>query len=255
MRKFLFIVAGAAAAVALATACTDVTGAKNEILSIQFDTLASPSVVVGDSLRDTTGAIALPHVTAFSFSGGEVPTAVVRYHSADRGVTVDSITGLIRGDSVRSTPVRIVATVGDIQAEQRLTVTLRPDSMYAGNALDSIRYSLIDTTLNLSPAVTISLRHGAAGADSAVAAYLVSFAIVSPANSALADLVDDAGRKSRVDTTDASGLAGRRIRLHATLLSSPTLNDSIVINATAKYRGAVVKGAPVRLVVRIKPRG
>lgn len=253
MRKLVFIVTAVAGA--LFSACTDVTGAKNEILSIEFDSLASPSVVVGDSLRDTTGVIALPRVAAFNFSGESVPAAVVRYHSADRGVTVDSITGLIRGDSVRATPVRIIAAVGDIQAEQRLAVTLRPDSMRASNAVDSIRYSLIDTTLNLSPAVTISLRHGAAGADSAVASYLVSFAIVYPANSPLADLVDDTGRKSRVDTTDANGLAGRRIRLHATLLSSPTLNDSIVINATAKYRGAVVNGGPVRLVIRIKPRG
>lgn len=253
MRKLVTIVAASAAAVA--AACSDVTGAKNEILSIQFDPLAFPSVVVGDSLRDTTGVIALPHVTAFNFSGDKIPTVVVRYHTADRGVTVDSITGLIRGDSVRATPVRILATVGDIQAEQRLSVTLRPDSMYAANAVDSVRYSLIDTTLNLSSAVTVSLRHGAAGADSAVAAYLVSFAIVSPANPALADLVDEAGRKSHVDTTDTNGLAGRRIRLHATLLNSPTLNDSIVINATAKYRGKVIKGGPVRLVVRIKPRG
>jgi hypothetical protein len=251
VRKIFF---SAAAALVIAAACTDVTGAKNEILSVQFDTLAFPSVVVNDSLRDTTGAIALPHVTAFNFNGDTVPTAVVRYHSADRGVTVDSVTGLIRGDSVRATPVRIIATVAGIQAEQRLSVTLRPDSMSAANAVDSIRYSLIDTTLNLSPAVTVSLHHGAPGADTAVAAYLVTFAIVSPASSALADLVDEAGRKSRVDTTDANGLAGRRIRLHATLLSSPTVTDSIVINATAKYRGNVVKGAPVRLVVRIKPR-
>ena len=85
-------------------------------------------------------------------------------------------------------------------------------------------------------------------------AYLVSFSIVSQSNPALADLVDDGGRKSRVDTTDASGVAGRRIRLHATALSNPTQADSIIISATAKYRGAVVKGGPVRLVVRFKPR-
>jgi hypothetical protein len=244
----------AAASVMLEAACSDVTGGKNEILSIQFDTLASPSVVVGDSLRDSTGALALPRVIAFDFSGAPVPAAVVRYHTADRGVTVDSITGLIRGDSARVTPVRIIATVGDIQAEQRLAVTLRPDTMFASNGLDSIRYSLTDTTLNVSTPVTVSLKHGTAGADSAVNAYLVSFAIVSSPGSDLADLIDEAGRKSSVDTTDTNGLAGRRIRLHATHLSPPTLTDSIVINATAKYRGNVVKGAPVRLVVRIKPR-
>jgi hypothetical protein len=244
----------AAAVIALGFACTDVTGAKNEILSIQFETLASPSVVLNDSLRDTTGALALPHVTAFNFSGLPVLTPVVRYHAADRGVTVDSLTGLIRGDSLRATPVRIIATVGAIQAQQLLSISLRPDTMFAVNALDSVRYSLLDTTLNLSSAVTVSLRHGKAGADSAVSSYLVSFSIVSPANSALADLVDEGGRKSRVDTTDASGVAGRRIRLHATALSNPTQTDSIIINATAKYRGAVVKGGPVRLVVRFKPR-
>jgi hypothetical protein len=241
-------------ALAGAGACTDVTGAKNEVLSIQFDTLASPSVVLNDSLRDTTGALALPRVTAFNFSGLPVATPVVRYHSADRGVTVDSLTGLIRGDSLRSTPVRIIATVGAIQAQQLLSVSLRPDTMFPVNALDSVRYSLLDSTLNLSSAVTVSLRHGKAGADSAVSSYLVSFSIVSPANSALADLVDEGGRKSRVDTTDASGVAGRRIRLHATAFSNPTQTDSIIINATAKYRGAVVKGGPVRLVVRFKPR-
>ncbi|MBA3644815.1 MAG: hypothetical protein H0W63_01425 [Gemmatimonadaceae bacterium] len=253
MRKCALILA--VVGVIAAGACTDVTGAKNEILSIQFDSLAFPSVVVGDSLRDTTGAIALPRVTAFDFGGAVIPTATVRYYTADRGVTVDSITGLIRGDSVRATPVRIIATVGEIQAERLLSVTLRPDTMFAGNRVDSIRYSLLDTTLNLSSAVTVSLRHGVTGADSAVNAYLVSFAVVSPSGSAVADLVDEAGRKSNVDTTDTNGLAGRRIRLHATLLSSPTLNDSIVINATAKYRGKVLKGGPVRLVVRIKPRG
>jgi hypothetical protein len=245
----------AAVLIAVAIACVDVTGAKNDILSIQFDSLASPSVVLNDSLRDTTGALALPHVTAYNFGGTPVAGAVVRYRSADRGVTVDSITGLIRGDSIRSTPARIIATVGAIQAQQLLSIALRPDTMKAGNALDSIRYSLIDTTLNLSGNVTVSLRHGSAAADSAVAAYLVSFAIVSPANPALADLVDESGRKSRVDTTDASGVAGRRIRLHATALSGPTVSDSIIINATAKFRGVVVKGGPVRLVVRIKPRG
>lgn len=249
------IPAAAVALIAVALACTDVTGAKNEILSIQFDTLASPSVVLNDSLRDTTGVIALPKVTAYNFSGTKVDGAVVRFRSADRGVTVDSVTGLIRGDSIRTTPARIIATVGAIQAQQLLSVALRPDTMRPLNALDSIRYSLIDTTLNLSSSVTVSLRHGSAAADTAVASYLVSFAIVSPANSALADLVDEAGRKSRVDTTDASGVAGRRIRLHATALSGPTVSDSIIINATAKFRGAVVKGGPVRLVVRIKPRG
>lgn len=252
MKRILAACAGAAA---LALACTDITGSKDQVLSIQFDTLASPSVVIGDSLRDSTGALALPHVTAYNFEGSVVAAPRVRYTSANRGVTVDSVTGVIRGDSLRSTPVRIIATVGDIQAQQLLAVTLRPDSMFATVARDTILYSLLDTTVNLSKAATVSLRHGKPGADSAVASYLVSFSISSATNSSIADLVDDNGRKSRVDTTDASGLAGRRIRLHATAPAFvANASDSIIVTATAKYRGAIVKGGPVRLVVVFKPR-
>jgi hypothetical protein len=249
------LVIAASCAVLAAAGCTDVTGAKNEILSIQFDTLASPSVVLGDSLRDSTGAIALPRVTAFNFQGDPVAGVPVSYHSADRGVTVDSVTGIIRGDSLRATPVRIIATAGGIQAQQLLAVTLRPDTMFATTARDTIGYSLLDTTVNVSKTMTISLRHNKGAADSAVTAYLVGFSIASASSAAIADIVDESGRKSRVDTTDTGGLAGRRIRLH---VSAPTFvpngTDSIVLTASAKFRGALVKGAPVRLVVVFKPR-
>ena len=248
------LIAGVAAVVA-GGGCTDVVGAKNEILSVQFDSLASPSVVVGDSLRDSAGALVLPHVTAFNADGSPIPGAVIRFHSADRGVTVDSLTGLIRGDSLRATPARIFATAGGIQAQQLLSVTLRPDTMFATTARDTISYSLLDSTLNVSKTLTASLRHGKGASDSAVAAYLVSFSIPSAGSAAIADLIDEGGRKSRVDTTDTSGLAGRRVRLHAT---APTFvanaTDSIIINASAKFRGVVVKGGPVRLVVVFKPR-
>jgi hypothetical protein len=255
VRPAIALIAVATAAAAIAAACTDVTGGKNEILSIQFDSLASPSVVLNDSLRDTTGAIALPHVVAYNFNGAPVADAVVRYHAADRGITVDSVTGLVRGDSLRATPARLIATAGGIQAQHSLSVTLRPDAMFAATARDTIGYSLIDTTLNVSKTVSVSLRHGAFGADSAVAAYLVSFSIASASSAAIADLVDESGRKSQLDTTDAGGVAGRRIRLHATAPGF-VVNavDSVVVTASAKYRGALVSGAPVRLVVVFKPR-
>lgn len=252
MRRLL--IAGSCATL-VAAGCTDVTGAKNEILSIQFDTLASPSVVVGDSLRDTTGAIALPRVTAFDIAGNPIADVAVSYHAADRGVTVDSISGIIRGDSLRTTPARIIATAGGIQAQQLLSVTLRPDTMFAVTARDTIRYSLLDTTVNVSKTVTASLQHINGTADSAVTSYLVSFSIASASSGTIADLVDESGRKSQVDTTDASGLAGRRIRLRVTapaFVANST--DSIVVNASARLRGALVRGAPVRLVVVFKPR-
>ena len=237
----------------IAVACTDISGSSTSVLSIQFDTLSAPSVVVGDTLRDTTGAVIRPVVHAFNFQGEEIIPAPVFFLSPDSGITVDSVTGIVVGDSLRSTPARIVATVGTLQAIQNVDVTLRPDLMQAVNALDSLQYSLLDTTLNLSPLLTVALTHGVAPNDSSVKSYIVSFAIVAQSNPQLGELVNDAGKASVVDTTDASGIAGRKIRLHPLFLSSGTAVDSIVVNATAKYRGTQVNGSPVRLVLLLKP--
>jgi hypothetical protein len=235
-------------------ACGDVTGGSTSVLSIQFDSLAAPSVVVGDTLRDTTGAVILPMVHAFNFKGDEILPAPVRFQSPDSGVVVDSVTGIVVADSLRSTPARIVATVGNLQAIQRVDVTLRPDLIAAENGFDSLSYSLFDSTLNVSPHLTVKLTHGIAPDDSAVKSYIVSFAIVSQSDPQLGQLVNDAGKPSIVDTTDATGIAGRAIRLHPLFLTSATTVDSIIVNATAKYRGVEVSGSPVRLVLKVKPR-
>jgi hypothetical protein len=247
-----FVLAAAfGAALIIGAGCTDVSGSSTSVLSIQFDTLASPSVVVGDTLRDTTGAVIHPVVHAFNFKGDEILPAPVYFLSPDSGITVDSVTGIVVGDSLRSTAARIIATVGKLQAIQRVNLTLSPDTIVAVHAFDSLLYSLPDTTKWVSPVLTVRLTHGPA--DSAVTSYIVSFAIVSQPDPRLGELVNDAGKPSMVDTTDASGIAGRKIRLHPLGLTSGTEIDSIVVNATAKYRGAPVPGSPVRLVLLFKP--
>lgn len=248
-RRPLFLCAGACLS---ALACADVSGNSNSVLSIQFDTLAAPSVVVGDTLRDTTGAVIVPAVHAFNFDGDEVTPVTVRFQSPDSGVFVDSITGIIVGDSLRSTPARIVATVGSLQAIQKLDLTLRPDLAAGLNARDSLSYSLLDTTLNVSPQLTVKLTHGVAPGDSVVKSYIVSFAIVSQSNPQLGELLNRVGKPSVVDTTDTNGVAGRTIRLHPLFLTAAV--DSIIVNATAKYRGNEISGSPVRLVLKVKPR-
>ncbi|HYS70308.1 MAG TPA: hypothetical protein VEM14_08715, partial [Gemmatimonadaceae bacterium] len=42
----------------VAIGCTEISSSSTAVLSIQFDSLGAPSVVVGDTLRDTTGAVA-----------------------------------------------------------------------------------------------------------------------------------------------------------------------------------------------------
>ena len=54
-----------------AFACTDISGSSTAVLSIEFDSLPAPAVVIGDTLRDTTGAVVHPVVRAFNFKGGD----------------------------------------------------------------------------------------------------------------------------------------------------------------------------------------
>lgn len=186
------VVASVALFSVAAFACTDVSGNATSVLSIQFDSLAAPSVVVGDTLRDTTGAVILPVVHAFNFQGEEITPAPVWFQSPDSGVVVDSITGIIvGGDSLRSTPVRIVATVGALQAIQRLDLTLRPDLLTPVNDRDSLSYLAEDVTSNF---MTVKLTHGVAPNDSVVKSYVVSFAIVSQSAPDLGALVNERGQ-------------------------------------------------------------
>jgi hypothetical protein len=248
----------ASVALALVTAgtlaCGDVSGSSTSVLSIQFDSLGAPSAVVGDTLRDTTGAVIVPVVHAFNFKGEEIVPAPVWFLSPDSGVSVDSLTGILVADSLRSTPARIIATVGTLQAIQNVDITLRPDLIAGADTLDSLSYSLLDSTQNVSPPLSVKLTHGVAPNDSAVKSYIVSFAIVSQSNPQLGQLVNDVGKPSVIDTTDVSGMAGRAIRLHPLFLTAGTTVDSIIVNATTKYRGAPVSGSPVRLVLIVKPR-
>jgi hypothetical protein len=87
-----------------------------------------------------------------------------------------------------------------------------------------------------------------------VKSYIVSFSIAAQSNPGLAELVNNGGKPSLVDTTDANGVAGRAIRLHPVFLGAGTTVDSIFVSATAKYRGASVSGSPVELVLVVKPR-
>jgi hypothetical protein len=242
----------AALAASLAAACTDVSDNATTALSIELEPLPSPSVVVGDSLRDTTGVIAVPIVHLFNYEGDEIPPDAVRFYSADAGVSVDSITGVISGDSLRSTPARIVAAVGSLQALQTVDVTLRPDNVAAVVSRDTLQYSLTDSTLNISAQLTVKVTHGTPPADSAVRSYVVSFSVVSGGDPRLAELVNGT-KASTVDTTDASGVAGRAVRVRPVHL--PAAVDSVIVNATVKYRGTPISGSPVRLVVELVPPG
>ena len=232
-------------------ACVEVPTGANDVLSIQFDPLPSPSVVVGDSLRDTLGVVRGLTVTAFNYSGTEIENPPVTFSTIDRGIKVDSVTGIVTGDSVRSN-ARIFATVRGLTVTAPLAVTFRPDTVIESNSRDSLSYSVLDTAANVSAPMGVKVLHKTATDSAAVASYLVSFQIISPADTVLARLVGDNRARSSLDTTDASGVAGRRIKLDVTRLTA--LVDSVIVHAFVRYKGANVPGSPMRLVLKVKPQ-
>lgn len=246
------IVVRAALAAVLVAACVNISDNADTVLSLEFDPLASPSVVVGDSLRDTTGALAAPSVRAFNYRGEEIVSPPIRFHAPDPGISIDNITGVISGDSLRTTPVRVVASVGSLQALQLLDITLRPDAVSALDGRDTLAYSLLDSTVNVSKALTVKLIHGLPPLDSAVRSYVISFAVISGGDPLLAELVNG-GRISTIDTTDASGVAGRAVKIRPLYLGGTV--DSVIVNATVKFRGTPISGSPVRLVLVLTPPG
>ena len=234
----------------LLAACTEIPTGADDILSMQVNPLPWPSVVVGDTLRDSTGIASPVSISAFNFSGDAVAAPPVRFSALDRGIRVDSLTGIVRGDSIR-TGARILATLKGLTSTTTITVTLRPDTVALSNARDSLSYSVADTTANLSNGMGVKVLHGSTP-DSAVASWFVSFRILSPTTAGLAQLVDDNRRASSADTTDATGIALRRIKLDPAKLVAAV--DSIIVQATVKYRGINVKGSPARLVLKVKPK-
>lgn len=221
-------------------------------VAVALESLPFPAVVAGDSLRDTTGAVVPVRAQVFNYLGEELPDVPLSYLILDRGATIDPATGVVRGDSIRETPVRVVAFLDGLQTQsQLLFIVPPPDSLMTTAGEDTLEYSLVDTTANVSSQLAVKLL-SAGDPPVPVRGWIVSFEITYASSPELADIVGDASRESGIDTTAADGSASRRIRVHPEELTATA--DSVVLMASARYRGAHVRGSPARLVVHLRPR-
>lgn len=248
MRAVRVLVAGL-----LAAACTDIDTGPNVAASIEFPALPFPAVVAGDTLRDTSGVAAPLRAMVFNSDNEEIVDAPVRYAALEAVVTVDSVTGVLIAGAKADTTARLVAYVGSLQAPPlRLSVVSRPDSVGPSGTIDTLRYSVIDTTQNLSGELAVRVVHHAGTGAVPVRDWIVTFTLEDPADSVRARVVGDNRRPSILDTTSTAGVAARKVRLLPAGLTSP--RDSIVVLARVRYRGTHVAGSPLRLVLPVVPR-
>lgn len=234
-------------------ACSDVDTAPNTVTSLEFSALPFPAVVTQDTLRDTSGIAAPLRAVAFNSDNEEILDAPVRYAALESFVSVDSVTGVVVGGAQADSTARIVAFIGGLQsAPLRLSVVPRPDAVIPSGTIDTLRYSVTDTTRNVSGDLSVRIVNRASTPNPSVRDWIVTFTLGTPADSAKARIENEAQRRSKMDTTSSGGIAARRVRLFPAGLTSPS--DSIVVFARARHRGTHIAGSPLRLVLHVRPR-
>lgn len=241
------------AAAALALACSDVNMDPDVATSLEFTALPFPAIVAGDTLRDTSGVATPLRAIVFNSDNEEISGAPVRYAALESVVAVDSVTGIVVAGGAIDTAARVIVAIGALQSPPlRLSVVPRPDSLAPSGAIDTLRYSVTDTSLNVSGELAVRVLHRGAGGDVPVRDWVVHFHLETAADSTRARIEGDDRRRSSADTTSTAGIAARKVRLFPAGLTSA--RDSVVVVARARYRGADVAGSPLRLVLHVAPR-
>jgi hypothetical protein len=231
-------------------------------VAIELDSLASPSVVIGDTLRDSLGAVEVLVARALNTGNDVIPGAPIRFIALDTGIVeVDSITGAIVG--VKEGQAQIIASIGGLQSDRvAVFVTLRPDTAFgADSTRQTMQLDLTGESAAQSAPLNVFVGHDTttiAAVDTAVAVanYPVRYAIVFPADQtvSLTDttrvlLANDQGRPSASALTSPTGIAGRRVRISTAVTQIP---DSVVVEARVNAPdGTPLPGSPVRFVVII----
>jgi hypothetical protein len=267
----LLLMCGAVGAGGVA-ACTKVGSDPNAPVAIELRPTPLPSIVVGDSMRDSTGAVVPLRALVFNSSNDTIPGAPVNFLiiSSQQAITLNPSTGAIVAGADTGHD-SVVASVGSLQsAPINVVVVQPPDTLFAASStLDSLLAATPSSKVLLPLTVKLG-HHVAPDTVIPVPSYLVHYSFEhSPppgytnTDSSQVVLVDDSACPgsvyrcmSLVDTTDATGTSQRSVQLAPYTTSFPTPPDSLIIRADAFQYAAPttpVPGSPVRFIVRFKP--
>ena len=251
----LFVVAGL-----LAVACIDMSAPKGPA-SISSLLLPSPSVVVGDTMRDSAGKAAPLRVIAYDANDVPIP-ADAQFFVVDSAPVGHMTNGIVVGDKQGS--IHIIGQVAGVQTTPvTVPVTVAPKTFALTGKVDTLKVPLIsitDTTSRSVGSATIAVTLRGAG-DTASLGFLVKYELAkAPATipSSIPGIFfsDDGTKVSAVDTTDGGG-ASRKLFVRSWLLVDQAVRggtkvDSAVVIVTTSYKGAPVSGSPIRVVIPIK---
>jgi len=262
MRRAFALMAIAVAAATSAVACTDVSTDPNAVVGLRFDGSAYPSIVLGDSLRDSLGTLQPLSATPLNYKGEAIEGVEVLFSSPDTVLRMlENGNVFARTLKPGNTAALVFAGVGSLQSQ--------PDDLFIVPRADSIRPAVEADTAFIADGRAVSpeeLAYTVLG-DTAVnkpkmtvQSWLVSFqlryrnAILVSTDRSVAYSCATVGTRnvlSFVDTTDGSGRASRKVCVRAPRLPE----DTIFLIATARRRkaGTLPLTAETRLILRPAP--
>ena len=216
--------------------CTEVPAPEGGVVSISNIRRPSPGLVVGDTMRDSTG-VAMPlQVIAYGIDDAPLsPQPTATFAALDTKAHLSG--ALLVGDTVGT--VRVIGIVGSVQTRvDTIPVILRPDTLvFSDSTLHRIRHTVATDTVVNSGDLGVFVQHllpTVSGVQAVVVKYAITKAPIG-ASSPTAVLLNSS-RLSDRDTTDAAGKAAMVARLRLGALTTHT-TDTVLVNATASYRG------------------
>jgi len=251
-------------AIAGAHACAEVGTDPEVPVAIEIDPPMLPAIAEGDSLRDTLGVVQPIVARAFNSRNEVIAGAPIRFFALRNDsaiIAVDSGTGTVAG--LRTGDADVVAQVAGLQSVRLpVRVTAAPDTVYAVSPpVDSVLFNIADDTAHALVAA-VARRATVNGSDTLlpVPFWRVRYTIVDPPDLApntdttRVYIANAANRLSRVDTTDATEGARRRIRFPVAVVSDTARRTFVTEVWVLRADGTLLPGSPLLFTTVIRPR-
>ncbi len=235
--------------------CTGISTDPQVPLSLQFDSLPSLAVVVGDTMRGGDLLPARLPVRAFNSGGGLVRDSQLKVIGIDTlSVKAFGVIGGLRLlGKVENAAVRIVAQAGSLQSQtQTFAVVPRPTGIGIGDTTtDSIVYDFTDSTTRFRDITATLFRKVGDSTVVFLNGLPIAFRVASFTATILDSvrLVSPTSGKSVTSALVTSSLATIRVKAYPKVGATGT--GSIVVEARSVVLGTAVAGSPVSLPVKL----
>jgi hypothetical protein len=247
---------------ALGVACLDLSAPIGPA-SISTIQLPAAFVVRGDTMRDSAGTPAPPVINQFNSKGQLIGGDAPQFFILDSAPAAhfDPTTGVLVGDHLGT-----VNFIGQIRGLQTppvpVAVTVQPTVIDQGTgAKDTIKAPLTqDTTVAPGSSPLPILVRGAG--DTAVQGVVVHYVITRTlaSNNAKPAVYITSGPGGPLTTTDTTIVGGSAtkdlLNVRASFLADVAIAtgqkvDSVIVQATASYKGTPLAGSPVTFVFHV----